>query len=68
MVAPISPIWRWAFFSVVLPIALTIAEYPAGLFYVYADELRKLGQNQKAEAFDAISVAMGVNKSETPPR
>jgi tetratricopeptide (TPR) repeat protein len=40
--------------------------YAAGLFYVYADELRKLGQVERADAFERVPVGMGVKRSDTP--
>jgi tetratricopeptide (TPR) repeat protein len=40
--------------------------YAAGLFYIYADELRKAGQPAKADSFEKVPFEMGVKRSDTP--
>jgi tetratricopeptide (TPR) repeat protein len=39
--------------------------YAGGLFYVYADELRKAGNIEKANSYEAVPTAMGVKRSDT---
>ena len=53
--APIAPKYRGA-----------ERNYAGGLFYVYGDELRRLGNIEKANSFEAVPTAMGVKRSDTP--
>ena len=41
-------------------------KYVAGLFYIYADELRATGSPERAEGFTRFAEGLGVKRSETP--
>ena len=41
-------------------------KYVAGLFYIYADELRATGSPERADGFTSFAEGLGVKRSETP--